>query len=179
MKRGCIIGCIVLVAACFMLGIGVLIYNYYRDKQAAAPFKVIAEQVQLACSRCSAASPISTAPYRIGKVLAVHLAGDAIGSILTDKTLTNTVAFSPEEVGTLVCVGDRIKYVAGQYTGGDEAYRISRDVCVIDWASGEVIYKTTLRGSTPPAAKTKGGMDTGSDPEGYELKEFIKKLTVK
>ena len=179
MKRGCIIGSIAVVFACFAFGIGALIYNYCRDQQAAAPFKVIADQARSACSRCSTADPNSTVPYPSGKILAVYLTGDAIGSILTDKTLTDTIATSPADIGILVCVGERDKYVAGHYTGGDPAYRISRDVCVVDWDSGEVLYKTTLRGSSPPAAKTKGGMDTGSDPESYELKEFIRKLPVK
>jgi hypothetical protein len=179
MKRGFIIGCLVVVVACFLIGIGVFIYDLYRDARAAAQFKVLAEQIRTACNRCATTNPVSNRLYRNGRVLAVHLAGDAIGAILTEETLTNTVATSPQDIGTLVCVGDRVKQVVGHYTGGDAAYRISRDVCVIDWTSGDIIFKTTLNGSSPPAAKTRGGIDMGSDPEGYELREFIKKLVAK
>ena len=179
MKRGCIIGCLVIMVAGFVIGIGALIYDYYLANKAAAPFKVMAEQVRTACSRCETAKQISTSPYRIGRVLVVHSAGDAIGSILTKDTLTNVVAISPEQVSTLVCVGEKVLSEVGHYTSGDAAYRVSRDVCIIDWTTGNIIYKTTLRGSTPPAAKTKSGSGTGSDPEYAELPGFISSLTEK
>lgn len=180
MRRNRISGCgYVIVPVLIVIGIVTIVLNSCAANKAAAPFKGMKDQAQAACAKCTTEEPRSTTPYRTGKVLVVHSAGDTVGHTMAEKALVGILAISPEEVGTLICVREKIQDRVSSYTSGYVAYRLSREICVIDLATDDVIYKMTLRGSSPPTTKPKGGSATGTDPEYTQLRDFILKLVEK
>lgn len=105
-------------------------------------------------------------------MLVVHNAGDAVGHPMAEKALSGILATSPEDIGTLICVGAKTQERISSSLSSYAAYRLSREICVIDWTTGEVIYKTTLQGSSPPISNPKGSSAVGSDPEYTQLREL-------
>lgn len=172
-------GGLVFGALVFIVAIVLFVVNSCAASRAAAPFKGLTEQAQATCAKCTSAEPLSTTPYRIGKVLVVHTAGDTVGHTMADKTLAGIVAVSPEEVGTVICVGVKTTKRINSSTSSYAAYQLSREICMIDWATGDVIYKTTLKGSAPATSRSKAGSSTGTDPEYMRLHDLIAGLTEK
>lgn len=178
-KRGCGFGCGVVIVALMLGSLAFAVVYYYQAKKAAAPFKGLTEKSQMVCSQCQKNQKV-TFPYRQGKVLVVYSAtGQTIGHTMAEKILKGIVATNPDEVQTLVCVGEQRKQQEGVYRDGAPAYRLYRDICLINWQTGEMINQRTLAGSAPPKVKNKKGADYGTDPEYYELTSFILSLTEK
>ena len=151
-----------------------------RDCQAAAPFRGMKQSAQTACAQGAEMQFTKTTPYRTGKVLVVHTAGDAIGHTMAEKTLEGILAVSPEEVGTLICVGEAQRHQVGTYNTGLRAFRIDRWIWIIDLATGNVNYKSILEGSSPPYEIRNGDKsNTGEDAEYTRLTNFILKLPEK
>ncbi|MHB1356455.1 MAG: hypothetical protein ACYCZF_10820 [Anaerolineae bacterium] len=171
---GLVIGAIAIVVI-----IVLLVVNSCAASKAAAPFKDMEGQAQTVCAKCTSVEPLSTSPYRIGKVLVVHTAGDTVGHTMADKTLAGILAISPGEVGTVICVGAKTTKRINSSFSSYAAYQLSREICVIDWITGDVIYKTTLKGSAPATSRSKPGSSTGTDPENTRLRDFIANLPEK
>jgi hypothetical protein len=147
---------LVIVLVLIVIVLVIIVLNSCAASKAAAPFKGMNARTQAACVKCVTGQPKGTAPYRIDKVLMVHTAGDTIGHTMADKALVGIVAVSPEEVGTVICVGEKIQERINSSLSSYAAYQLSREICVLDWATGDVIYKTTLKGSAPPTSNHKG-----------------------
>ena len=172
-------GCYAIPVAMIVLIVVIIMSGGIRDSQAAAPFKGMKELAQAACAQGVETQLTNSSPYRTGKVLVVHTEGDTVGHTMAEKTLVGILAVSPEEVGTLICVGEKERHRAGTYNTGAAAYRLDRSIWVIDLATGDVIYKTILGGSSPPQIIRDGDSDTGDDPEYRVLTQFILKLPEK
>ena len=179
-KGGCTrIGCTSLIVLLIGGAIFAMVTFSVREIRAVAPFKDSKAQYLTACSVCQQVTQDTTNPYRIGRVLVVHTDGSAVALTMANRRLKEILATSPDEVGTLICVGDAVDIKTGSYTDSSGAYRTSRDICLIDMADGKVIFRTTLRGTSPPSVKRGSESGTGSDPIGNVLTEFILSLQVK
>lgn len=174
-------GCGELLGNAFLIVIYVFVLLTNRDNSGSVdPFKAITMQAQTACSIGWGKEPTSTVPYRIGKILVVDAWGDVTDYLKADKVAANVVASSPEEVGTLICVGSSKELYLGKPSSRLPAYQLLRDVILVNLATGDVIYKATLKGSIPPtSADPQGGSYYGTDPEFEQLREFILALPEK
>jgi hypothetical protein len=136
-----------------LIGIGIailpIIYLGVRASLAAAPFILMQPQALVACRACASAPLDGVTPYRHGRVLVVNQAGMALGQVMADKALAGIVAANSAEVRTLISVGDPVSVPAGISPAGVKLYRIYRDVCLIDWSTRQVLYRTSLPGSKP------------------------------
>ncbi|MHB1356457.1 MAG: hypothetical protein ACYCZF_10830 [Anaerolineae bacterium] len=126
-----------------------LIFLGIQAIRAAAPFIWIQPTVLNACKACLSAPLDGANPYRRGRVLVVNSSGMALGLVLADKTLTGIAATSPKEVGTLIRVGDPVTVQMGVSASGAKLTQTFRDICLIDWSTKQVIYRTSLAGSKP------------------------------
>lgn len=143
------------------------------------PLEAVKEQARTACSSGWSEGLASTTPYRIGKVL-IYTEREVIEYLSADRALTSIMAVTPEEVGTVICVGSRKEAYLGKPPSRLPAYQLLRDICIINLATGDVIYKTTLKGSIPPPSTDPQGVSYfGTDPAFSELCEFIARLPVK
>lgn len=126
-----------------------LIFLGIQAIRAAVPFIWIQPATLSACKTCSSAPLDGANPYRRGRVLVVNSSGMALGLVLADKSLVGIAATSPKEVGTLVRVGEPITVQMGVSPAGVKLTQVFRDVCLIDWSTKQVIYRTSLAGCKP------------------------------
>jgi hypothetical protein len=150
-----------------LIGCVALIVMNIREKRAAAPFKTMTEQARTLCAQCFSPGeepPAPPAPYRQGKLLAVSAdSGEALG--LTMARLSPELgATSPEQVGTLVCVGEVQREKVWSYTDRQPGYRLHRDLCIYDVVAERVVLTDMLSGDMPPPSKQSSGAESGSDP---------------
>lgn len=145
---------------------------------AATPFMWMRPKALAACKACYTAQMDGTKPYRMGRVLVVNSSGAAFGLVLANKALAGIAATAPDKVGTLICVGEPVSVQMGTTPTGVKLYRIYRDVCLIEWSTGRVIYRTSLAGSQLCISSYSGDVTQGSDPFNAELIDFIVALPV-
>jgi hypothetical protein len=142
-------------------------------------FMPMKAQYQVACERSIG---VKSAPGTLsisGKLLIVEMDGEAYTNTMLNPSLKNVVASDYKEVGTLLCVGPKITKRVGTYTSGTSAYRIQRDISLVDMKTVSVIGGATIYGTNPPSAKPLGGSATGSDPRVSVLAKYVRALPVK
>jgi hypothetical protein len=172
------LGCMVVVIVALVILAGSAIFRGCSANKAASTFAGMESQAREVCAKCIKGEAIGSKPYRTGKVLVVHRLGDTVSHTMVERTLKGIVASSPDEVSTYICVGPVDMQRVGEYSGGGgAAYRLSREICIIDRKTGEILYKTILTGS-PPSDFDNTGTSSGSDPEYAELTAFIRSLAV-
>lgn len=171
------IGCGLCLIVGTVLVVTIVVITQVQNARAAAPFKGMKDEMQALGFHCSGYAYSTVEPQRVGRVLVVDSDGRAIGRVMARTKLNGIVATSPEEVGSVLLVSDAEKTQMGTYSDGAKAFHISREVCLIDLESGDVIYRGLLMGSTPPSSKSGGGSATGSDPLPDEVLDFIAALT--
>ncbi|MCE5257565.1 MAG: hypothetical protein LLG44_00715 [Chloroflexi bacterium] len=126
-----------------------LIWLGIRAVLASTPYVTLQPRLQEACRVCSGAPLDGTKPYRIGRLLVVQPSGIPIGQIMADESLAGITAPSKNTIGTLVCVGEPVSVRIGTASCGTPLYRQYREVCLIDYATQRVLYRTNLAGSQP------------------------------
>lgn len=166
-------GCAILLVLGIVVGLTAVIITLGRNAQAALPFKGMKDQVQAICLHCSGQPLNALEPHRRGRVLVVDSTGAAIGQVMANKRLAGIRATVPNEVGSIIFVGDKEEHQTGSYTDGSEAYRVYREGCIIDLVTGNVLYRGSIRGTPPPSTKSGAGPESGSDPLNAELIAFI------
>ena len=165
---------------CLTFGLGLIVLIYFISVGAFIPdkyrlLKKSAQQAvyQAVCAKCGESSFEIKEPYRIGKIWRVYSAdGSPANRWLGYNPFEEIEAKTPDEVGTLVCVGKVVKAGCGQYENGQPAYQLLRNICLIDVATNTVVYETTLMGSAPPRSVSGREAGEGSDAL-YKLKDFI------
>jgi hypothetical protein len=136
-----------IIGACLAL-VPIIIIGV-RATLAAAPFILLQPGAMVACRACESTPLDGTIPYRRGRVLVVNYSGMAFGQVLADQSLAGITATNTGEVGTLIAVGDPVTVQMGTAPSGAKLYMTYRDVCLIDWSTKQVIYRTSLAGSKP------------------------------
>ncbi|MGQ9585927.1 MAG: hypothetical protein ACUVXG_11080 [Anaerolineae bacterium] len=175
-------GCLVIVVACVVVSLvaggAALLSEVYQARKAAAPFESMEAEAKAACAQCfQAGAPVGVRQHRRGKVLVVESdTGKANGRVLWELPAEIRAA-TPEEIGTLVCVGAKQQERVGSYEDGAAAYRNHRQVCACLWPEQSPVLLRTVQGSSPPKAKTgRGRSASGGDPLPYEIASFIEAL---
>jgi len=136
-----LIGAVVVLVPALVLGA--------RAFLRAVPFIGAQPRAAALCRACAQAPVDGTKPYRIGRVLAAQHNGIALGNVMGDARLAGIAAVRPSEVGTLICAGQAVSVTVGVSERGAPLTRQYRDICLVDWRSGEVLYRTSLAGSQP------------------------------
>lgn len=180
---------IVFAGLCIMGGV-----QYYRSSRATAPFEAVEEEARTVCAQCLSLvhveayqechpdlgmCPGLSEAYRRGKVLVVEAGtGGAVGSTMADLS-PEIAAAKPEEIGTLVCAGEVQEVQVSSYRDGQPGYRRDRDICICDWAAGDMILAVTLSGGAPSPVKHHSEPEYGSDPVHGELISLLEMLRAK
>jgi hypothetical protein len=172
-------GCAILILLAIGIGITFTIFTISRNAQAAAPFKAMKAQLHALCTFCSGTEGGTTPPSIVGKVVVIDSTGAAIGFVMANKRLAAIRAYQPDDVSTVILVGDIELLQFSTYSDGANAYIGYRDVCIIDLQSGKVLTSKRFHGSKPASSKQGAGAKEGSDPINQEIIEFILALTVK
>ncbi|MHB9033453.1 MAG: hypothetical protein ACYC6L_10435 [Anaerolineae bacterium] len=135
-----LIGAVIALVPAFVLGA--------RGALAALPFYTLQPRLMELGRACAAAPVDGIKPYRVGKLLVVQPNGLPYGRVMDLLRAGALGAAKQGEIGTLVRVGEPFKV---QALGSDcpDACRLYREVCLIDFASGKVLFRTNLAGSDP------------------------------
>jgi len=141
------VGWLVVIGACVV--VAPLIWLGIRAASGAAPFASLQPHAMQMCRACSGTPVDGAKPYRIGRVLVVQPSGIALGQVMADESLAGITAQRKGEIGTLVCVGEPYQVQTGTSCHGEALYRTYREVCLLDYTSGAVLYHTSLKGSEP------------------------------
>jgi hypothetical protein len=120
-----------------------------RAASASLPFIAMQPRLLAACKVCDTAPMDGASPYRRGSMLVVNRLGFTFGQVLADKRLGGIAATQSSKVGTIIRVGDPVAVQVGISPTGEKLYRSYRDVCLIDWSTKQVIFRTSLAGSAP------------------------------
>ena len=124
-------------------------------------------------------------PHIVSKVVVVSL-GDKDFDDLAFNLPENLRATRPSEVGSVIQVAYSAD-LAGSYQGGDDAYRVTADVTVIDLDTGRVLASNSFV-DDPPSTKLSSEGDqygSGGDSLGEaaasmasEIADWLKRLPV-
>ena len=99
---------------------------------ATAPFITMQLRALVVCRVYETAQMDGSNLYRKGHVLVVNSLGIPFGQVLANKALEGIVATAPDQVGTLICVGNPVFVQIGTAPSGDKLLRVYRDVCLIE-----------------------------------------------